>query len=211
MMSSLHPSSWPCRWGLGLIRGSSPPHSSHPLPIPVTPTLTSMGGMWRGSNKASQPHIICLPPKFIHSHLSPGRPCWGLIGLPAASLSPSNPFNPQGQRSFLNGLLPGPLSGFSCELRGKCSLTPGPRELLVHPACPYFPTTSWTQASGLQPARASSRFWKLYLLSFPKTFTPGGPSPLHPSSSSGSEHPTEPALSALRCALMASCLKEKGQ
>ena len=78
-----------------------------------------------------------------------------------------DPFNPQGQRSFLNGLLPGPLSGFSRVLRGKCSLTPGPRELLFHPASPYFPTLPWIRASGLQPARASSIFWKLCLLSSP--------------------------------------------
>ena len=155
-MSSLHPSSWPCRRGLGLIRGSSPPHSGHPHPHQYG------GGMWRGCSEASQPHIISSPsqlpvsPSQVHPFSSLTRKTalgshWPTFCQPVSF----DPFNPQGQRSFLNGLLPGPLSGLSHVLRGKCSLTPGPRELLFHPF-PLLPHLALD--SSLRPSTSQSFF-----------------------------------------------------
>lgn len=101
--------------------------------------------------------------------------------LPACLLL-GTPFNPQGQRSFLNGPPAWTLVWLQSVLRGKCSLDLSPRELLFHP----FPLLS-----PLAGPRAPQAFNQLELLlpysgsfaSFPSPTPslPRGPLPLHPS------------------------------
>lgn len=197
--SFLHPSSWP------------QPTGAHQglLPSPFRPPQpSSLGGGHRGQSTAPchrslpAPHLSPSPSQ-VHPLSSLTRKAvlvshWSTCYQPVSS----NLFNPLGQRELTkqhpawNPWLPSVLRS-----EERLASPPGPRELSTHPASRYFPTTPLAPASDLQPARGSSTFWKAYLLFFPKGFTPGDPSSLHPSSSSGSEYISEPTLSTPLLAL----------